>query len=131
WEALYGERPFGGDTMPELVLSVTSGNRRAPPPGRVVPTWLRRAVERGLSPIVDDRFPSMTDLLHALDRKPSRRRFVWGSSAGAIAIAGALGVAWWHDRVPLCSGAREALEEAWSDERRAAVEAAVLGTGLP
>jgi predicted Ser/Thr protein kinase len=43
WEALFGERPFMGDTLVELAPRVLRGEVRAPPNGRAAPGWLRKA----------------------------------------------------------------------------------------
>ncbi|MCY1013942.1 protein kinase [Nannocystis pusilla] len=45
WEALYGQRPFAGDTLPTLMASVTAGVVTPPPRARA-PQWLRRVLER-------------------------------------------------------------------------------------
>ncbi|HEY6179059.1 MAG TPA: protein kinase, partial [Kofleriaceae bacterium] len=43
YRALYGQRPFTGDTLSELADEVTTGRLRPPPTARV-PRWLARAV---------------------------------------------------------------------------------------
>src|SRR5690606_36652648 len=40
WEALYGERPFAGESRMMLALAVCRGQIREPPSRRAVPTWL-------------------------------------------------------------------------------------------
>ena len=44
YEALYGERPYEGNTMAALMLSMRAGRVRPPPKGREVPGRLRQAV---------------------------------------------------------------------------------------
>ncbi len=86
YEALYGERPFEGDTLLSLSVSVTGGHFRPLPKDREVPAWIRRAVMRGLQIQREGRYPSMTALIAALEDDPAlkgRRRLV----AATISIA--------------------------------------------
>jgi eukaryotic-like serine/threonine-protein kinase len=73
WEALYGERPFTGDSLAQLALAVTEGRRR-PAPRRGVSSAIRRALERGMAPDPSRRFVDMAALLAALARARTRRR---------------------------------------------------------
>ncbi|HWB74543.1 MAG TPA: serine/threonine-protein kinase, partial [Nannocystaceae bacterium] len=94
WEALYGERPFGGDMASGLAASVIAGNLRAPPRGSNVPRWLRAVLQRGLARDPDQRFPSMTALLDAIARGRARaraRRIVGGVTIAATLVAGGFG----------------------------------------
>ena len=78
YEALYGERPFAGNTPPSLEENVLRGTVREPPPKSAVPYWIRKVLLRGLCASVEDRWPSMNDLLAELDRKRlfvGRQRF--------------------------------------------------------
>jgi tetratricopeptide (TPR) repeat protein len=86
WEVLYGERPHPGESLGALVHATTQGIVRAPPAARRVPTWLRRAIERGLATEPDQRWPSMNALLDELSRGQSRATRRW-VTAGAIALA--------------------------------------------
>ena len=74
YEALYGERPYTGETFPRLYANVTAGELRDPPPGAATSRWIYAALVRGLSREPDDRFPSMDDLLEALSDDPGARR---------------------------------------------------------
>jgi serine/threonine protein kinase len=65
WDALYGEPPFGGHYVLELVRNIIGGKRRPPPNDSAVPAWLQRACERGLSVDPEQRWPSMEPLLDA------------------------------------------------------------------
>jgi tetratricopeptide (TPR) repeat protein len=91
WQGLYGERPFAGETLNELVLAVSTGRRREPRAGVRVPSWLRRVVERGLATMPERRFATMTALLSALASGAGRRRrgFV---IAGALALGMIVGM---------------------------------------
>jgi tetratricopeptide (TPR) repeat protein len=87
WEGLYGQRPYDGTSLAELVAQVMDGRRRTPPRDASVPTWLRRAIERGLAPRPEDRFASMSELIGVLERgrRPARRRVVLGGAAVLVA----------------------------------------------
>ncbi|PRP98097.1 Serine/threonine-protein kinase StkP [Enhygromyxa salina] len=63
YEALYGARPFPGDTLEALRQSVLAGDHRQPPMASGVPPWLRALVLRGLAAEPDQRWPSMRELL--------------------------------------------------------------------
>jgi len=89
YEALYGERPFAGKSLPDLTRQVMLGRVRDVPPNTRVPTWLRKVILRGLRVDRDERHASMEALLAALAADPSRRRrryLASGSVAGVIAV---------------------------------------------
>ncbi|HVZ73013.1 MAG TPA: SUMF1/EgtB/PvdO family nonheme iron enzyme [Polyangia bacterium] len=82
YEALYGQRPFDGDTLVALSVSVTNGHLRALPKERDVPGWIRRVVLRGLQTDRQARHPSMAALISALEDDPAvarRRRTTIGA----------------------------------------------------
>src|SRR5262249_34121404 len=92
YEALYGERPFAGDSILALSLSVTEGQLRPLPKDREVPGWIRRALMRGLSTKASQRFTSMAALIALLEDDPAvrrRRRLLVGGAAG-LALAGVI-----------------------------------------
>jgi tetratricopeptide (TPR) repeat protein len=130
YEALYGSRPFAGKTIDEIGQNVVFGQLIAPP-RTAVPQWLERVVLRGLSSQADDRFPSMPALLAELDRDRRRGRRLLAVGAGALALgmAGALVLTTGGGEV--CEGAAERLAGAWDPTRSAAVERALLATGVP
>jgi tetratricopeptide (TPR) repeat protein/predicted Ser/Thr protein kinase len=115
WEALYGERPFRGGTTMALMNSVTRGQIQPPTRNdRRVPTWVRRALERGLSLSPADRYPTMDALLAALAHHGRRRRqwLVAGLAALALAGGGALGLR--ARRVAACEAAGAAVTSVWN-----------------
>ncbi len=135
WEALYGERPFAGETLVELVTNMLTGKVRPPPRGTRVPGWLRRVVERGLIIDIDRRWPSMQQLLAELGRGQQRARV--RIAGAALATVGLLaGGAWaWQQaeqsrHTAACEAAGAAISEVWNDRARARVREALVATGL-
>jgi serine/threonine protein kinase len=91
YEALYGERPFAGATIPALRESIEQEQLRpAPRPSRV-PAGVRRLLVRGLHANREARFGSMPELLAALEsaRHPGRRR----AALGVLTVMLAAGIA--------------------------------------
>jgi formylglycine-generating enzyme required for sulfatase activity len=89
YEALYGERPFAGDDMISLSVSVTTEHLRPMPKDRAVPAWIRRLILRGLKSAAPARWPSMSALIAALEDDPAvklRRRVTVGGAVAAIAV---------------------------------------------
>ncbi|HTM19568.1 MAG TPA: serine/threonine-protein kinase [Kofleriaceae bacterium] len=130
WEALFGERPFTGRSYEELRAAVDAGRIREPRRDSRVPGWLERALRRGLSVDPAARHPSMTALLGLLDRGlRRRRRALLGGAVAAVAMAGALGVAWGlagggTETAPEpCTGAERHLDGVWDGGARATVRA--------
>jgi eukaryotic-like serine/threonine-protein kinase len=131
YEALYGVRPFAGETGAEVLEAIES--RRVRAPEREAPRWLRPLVLRGLEPRPEDRWPSMETLLEDLSRDPAatrRRRLLW---AGGVGAAAALAAAWFlaSDRPALCQGAPARAASVWNAGARGKVRSAFLATGSP
>ena len=89
YEALYGERPFGGDSLLRLVNNITDGKLRPAPENREVPAWIRRAVLRGVQADPAQRWPSMAPLIAALEDDPvtRQRRRILAVVAGVLVVA--------------------------------------------
>ncbi|HEY4055092.1 MAG TPA: protein kinase [Kofleriaceae bacterium] len=87
FHALYGVKPFRGETHEELASSVTTGTAVIPSSAKGVPAVIGRALLRGLSRERRDRFGSMDDLIQILSDAYSRPRWPWIAAAcAAIAI---------------------------------------------
>ncbi len=132
YEALYGDRPYGGQTVKAIARNMRKRQLRPPPRGVRVPRWLRRILVRGLAPDPDARYPSMTAMLDALERTPRRRRRLAGgailvTAAGVIAlVASRTG----HGGNP-CGDPHALLAGAWDGSRRARVETALAAGDRP
>jgi tRNA A-37 threonylcarbamoyl transferase component Bud32 len=141
YEALYGERPFGGNSMFALTANVVQGNVRPAPDATKIPPWVRRILLRGLRPNVAERFPSMRALLDALEKNPAvaRRRRALMLAAALLPIAVGLGVRQsvaGHDSV--CLGAAGHLAGVWElspsgaeSPRQEEIHRAFLASGKP
>jgi predicted Ser/Thr protein kinase len=139
YEALYGERPFEGDTMVALTASVLQGEVRPPPDKTRVPGWVRRVLLRGLSTDPAKRFPTMKALLAALDDDPAVRRRRWVASFGAVALA--VGIAVAANRLgsrsrAVCDGGGDRFVGVWEaggapSVRKNTIRAAFMKTGKP
>jgi eukaryotic-like serine/threonine-protein kinase len=73
YQGLYGERPFAGETLGELMATISAGRIRPAGPGTMVPARIRRALVQGLSFDPEHRHRDMRTLLAALTRDPARR----------------------------------------------------------
>lgn len=128
-EALWGTRPFGGDTLMELATSVLDGKLADVSRGGVPPR-VRRAVLRALSRSPEERFASMEALLRELD--PDRRARTVRRTA-VFGVAGATLIAAWTLSRPSalstdCDAAAGALDEVWSPAVAASIRARAEST---
>jgi serine/threonine-protein kinase len=71
YEALYGKLPFAGTTIESLGFNACSGKVQPRPSGSPVPMSVHRAILRGLAPHPSQRFPSMRELIAALNYDPT------------------------------------------------------------
>ena len=123
WEALYGQRPYVGRTIVELVLAMAAP--LADPPRREgTPRWLIRALRRALSIDPAKRYASMAELLHALDWRMYRRRR-WLVAGGTL-VAGAA-VAFARMGAPAPASPCDVQPAAYAELRAATARLAVAG----
>ena len=134
YEALYGQRPFQGDTLEILEQTITSGKITTPPRGTAVPASVRQALLRGLSADRADRFSDMGQLMQALDMEDRirRRRWTMAATGAALAVASTAAIVW-SLAVPAdpCLNVTASMEEVWNDTGRERVAQAFAQTGLP
>jgi serine/threonine protein kinase/tetratricopeptide (TPR) repeat protein len=139
YEALYGERPFGGNSMFALTSNVVQGNVKEAPDSTKVPPWVRRILLRGLRSNANERFPSMKALLEALEKDPAvaLRRRAMTVAAVLLPVAVGLGVRQSVARnQSVCGGAADHLADVWEltapgveSPRQAAIHRAFLASG--
>jgi tetratricopeptide (TPR) repeat protein len=133
FEALYRQQPFTG-TTPRARLAMMHRGAIAEVPGpSAVPAWLHAVVVRGLSVDPEARWPSMDALLAELGRDPARprSRATWMvAAAAALAAAAVVGFAIADRDRGVCTGALPQIDEVWNQRQRAAIEQAMLATGV-
>jgi tetratricopeptide (TPR) repeat protein/predicted Ser/Thr protein kinase len=135
--ALYGVHPFGGQTRAEMAATAAGGNVAAPARRGGAPAWVERVLTRGLRADPGARWPSMDELVAALEWDPRRRRQTAAVIlAGAVALAAAIvaGVRVTGRGEIACTDGAARLAGVWepsggAGSRREAVRAAILGSG--
>ena len=148
YEALYGQRPFPGSNLTTLTSNVVQGNIREPPPNTKVPAWVRKILLRGLRASIVERYPTMGELLDALDNSPYARRRQLLVAAAALVLTAGFGFGIRHsvaDYRAVCEAGADKLADIWElpptgkpggqpavrgePPRQAAIHAAFLRTG--
>jgi len=132
WEALYGQRPFGGTSLAELTTNVLDGVPRDPPANVHVPRWITAALRRGLSRNPDHRYPTMEHLLAELRRDPRRKWRLGALGALGIGTAVFLGIgAYQRVLTSECDELADAMHETWNDGRREALASSITSLDAP
>jgi serine/threonine protein kinase/tetratricopeptide (TPR) repeat protein len=127
YEALYGERPFPGRSLAELMNSVSEGRVRPVPRDVSVPRWVRRVLLRGMAVEPEQRFASMSDLLTALRADPWAK---WRRVATIAVPASLLAIgmfAYRQSATPdstYCDHVEQKLQGVWDEPRREEVQRA-------
>jgi serine/threonine-protein kinase len=123
YEAVYGQRPFAGSTRQELREEIVDARRLEPPTDTKLPSWLRRVIERGMSPKASQRYASMEAVLAELERDRGK---VWrwaGFSCAALVLVGfgILGMTRASSSERMCKGSEAELAGVWDDGVEATV----------
>ncbi len=133
FQALFGIRPFHGESVTELAIAVIENDRAPLPPAHRVPTAVVQVVLQGLQPEPHDRHPSMKALAERLEATLRRRtRNLMLGGAALVALAG-LGVGVRTSaalRETPCEAAHTALDDTWNDATRERVTAGLTAAGL-
>ena len=132
YEGLYGRRPFAGNDVVTVMNNVVAGRLTDAPENSHVPGWLRKVLLRGLATKLEDRFPTMADLLAALTRDPSSRQRHWVTALAGVALLVAVTVggqrlATTHRAV--CDGGPARAATAWGPAQRSAIDSAFQASG--
>ncbi len=138
YEGLYGQLPFSGRTIYQLVNSIESGAIREPPARARVPARVQQVVYRGLSVDPEARFASMEELLDALrepdsagPRRARRVAALAAALAAGLSINMALDAGARSDAPGLCEDSAQVLAEVWSESRVARARSAFEGMNDP
>ncbi|MEM7153527.1 MAG: protein kinase [Myxococcota bacterium] len=98
YEALYGFRPFPGETVAALRRNVLAGRLEQPPRYTDIPPRIFRVLERGLQIHPHDRHGGMATMLDELTRDPrvtvQRIAYLLGVVILVLIVAGS----WWSQR---------------------------------
>ena len=135
FEALYGKRPFGGDTKTDLEENVTQGRIQVPNDVDVR-DWIKDIILRGLAISKTDRYASMADLLEELVNDPDvskRAKRKKRLFAGSMVMVATLQFLIWLTffRAPaLCTGGQDKLAPVWNAVIRQQVKQLFLKTDL-
>jgi tetratricopeptide (TPR) repeat protein/predicted Ser/Thr protein kinase len=122
-EALDGMHPFCHRGREHALESIAKGDIGDRPAGSRAPRWLTAILDRGLSPTPEQRWPSMTALLRAIESRRARtRRGIAFVGAGIVV---ALAAAAFADDDPACSGGEASMGVVWSDARAEALRARI------
>ncbi|MCB9702985.1 MAG: serine/threonine protein kinase [Myxococcales bacterium] len=125
FEALFGARPFVGRTVSERLSELMSARPILIPPQPRIPTWLDRALRRGLADDPRARFPSVDKMVAAIDPgRHLRRRVLAIAGVGALAVAGGAQLLAWQAASAPCADAREAIASVWGEGHRSALASA-------
>ncbi|MCE9572995.1 MAG: serine/threonine-protein kinase [Deltaproteobacteria bacterium] len=131
WEGLFGERP--GDARTRTVARSPLAKRSALRADGDAPTWLKAALERGLSADPAKRWPTIDALLDHLRARLQRPRRL--AIAAAIAVPAIVAVTFAivtrSPAVDPCAGAGEPVAKVWTPARRAAISKALRAIDAP
>jgi len=132
YHALYGTRPFAGDTVGELSRTVQAGELRKPA-RTTVPARIGDVVMRGLAVDPSARHRSVEALLDRLAAVTTqRRRWIAGGVAAITVLAGAgFALARPFTAGEVCGGGPAELAAVWGRPEREAIRNAFVATGLP
>lgn len=130
YEALYGQVPFLGRRSREKVRNILAGNVRPPPRGSLVPKRVHAVILRGLRGDAEARWPSMDELLRALQRSRRRSRAIGGLVVAGLGSCGVAAAAMAPGTDP-CASMQDEAAAVWTDDRRQETRDAFEASGIP
>lgn len=116
YEALYGHRPYRGDTGQVLARAKRRGPE-PPPEGTKIPERVWEVLRTALEPDPDARWPSMKAMLRALKKAGRRRSPPWFLAAGTLGL-GIAGFVVQPSSTNACQDASERATDHWAAVRR-------------
>jgi len=119
FEALHGRHPFVGTTAQAMWSEMAAGRIR--PGGGDVPAWLDQRIRRGLSANPADRWPSVAELVVAIEHPP-RRIWPWLALGGAGVAATVAGFMLFSSSSPVddCERGAALIDAVWTPDVRGA-----------
>jgi serine/threonine protein kinase len=130
FHALYDEWPFRGVNLVEISQEMARGEVSLPRRHAEVPASIRRALLRGLAHDPHARFPSMSELLRAIEVWPRRgRRRLWALASAALVAVGATGYAAIDEYRDPCLATTSEIDALWSPDRKITIASAFAGSG--
>ncbi len=130
YEALYGQLPFLGTTNRQRLRNILAGNIRPAPRGTLVSKAVHAVIVRGLAASPGQRWPSMNELLRALNNaRTGSRRWVPFAVATLLGL-GVAGLAIVPRQDP-CAGVGEEVDSVWTKNRQERIREAFQSSGLP
>ncbi|MDC0673818.1 protein kinase domain-containing protein [Nannocystis radixulma] len=133
YEVLYGRRPFAGATAILLREAIEVGDVPLPPSDSKIPRRFFRIIERALRPEPGERWPSMADMLAALEHDPWATPLRVLTVTVALVVVAVASYALATARAieqPRCEVAGERLDAVWGEPQRNEVRRAFQATGL-
>jgi tetratricopeptide (TPR) repeat protein len=128
WRALTGTSPFAADNFAEMIQRKLRGRPDLPASVRL-PRVIVSALERGLSPRPEDRWPSMRSLLDALEAT-SRPHSRWQWAAGGVGFAGVMAAIVLGKGPGPCDDVDSALAASWGPQQKASINRALTSFGV-
>ena len=131
WQALFGDRPYAGESVGELWLAFEARKLRKPPAKPRLPKRITVALTRGLAFHPHERWPSMAALAEQLDAPPAGRSAAWALSGALLLVAGAVGVSELIDarELAVCDDPAPHFASRWDPSAKAELEGALRQAG--
>ena len=121
WDALYGKPPYPAGNVQELVNRIARGDLAQPTDRKNVPRHIHRALERGLSPRTELRWPSMDALLREISHDTGRGQR-WARVGAIVLLAVSLGALGWYRlsgaRQRACAATLARFDAVWTPQTR-------------
>lgn len=134
WEALYGKRPFAGNSVAETTKALLDGVLPPRPRTTKVPAWLHAVMVRGLERDPEKRYPTMEALLKELDRAPDDwPRWLLPVAAVVVLAVGIAAIPFVQraQQQNKCAEVTHELDGVWDDTVRGKVSDAFSKIGKP